>query len=190
MDEVKMPGLVGLGDILGDVILDLYKEGPKGVVEKVTKAQYSAYVCITYTKTPGGFTIQGQLQMIEKLLCPIYQSRGSSGSYVDGIVLRALTTHAQYDRAGKSLKRKTEQFYHTDGDALEFMKFVKVRDYKPPCLVYAKLDDESRDKLLDRDAGLWEDYTLMAERELRQRCRSWKQSSKPKKRTINGSESA
>jgi hypothetical protein len=185
MENKNNPGLVGLADLLKDVVQDLYKEGPAQVASKIAKAQYTGYVCITYSKTPGGFALQGQIQMLENLLCPIYNPRGGSGKYVDGLVLNALTAHAQYDKQGRknALKRIPEKYYYSDGDALTFMKFVKVDDYKPSCLVFAKLTADVRDKLLARDDGVWEDYFLMAERELRQRCRQWKRNTKQQRRT-------
>jgi hypothetical protein len=180
MEPQNNPGLVDLGDLLKDVVLDLYKEGPAQVASKIAKANYTGYICITYSKTPGGFALQGQVQMIENLLCSVYNPRGGSGKYVDGLLLGALTAHAQYDKQGRknALKRIPENYYYSDGDALTFMKFVKVAEYKPACLVFAKLTTEAREGLMNRDAGAWEDYFLMAERELRQRCRQWKRNVK------------
>lgn len=170
-------GLVALGDLMEDVLLDLYKEGPNRVATKVAKAQYMSYACITYKKTKGGFILQGELQMIEHLLNPIYVTTGPKGHYYDAMLLKALKCHGRYQQASRT-KSRTERipqtFYYTEDDALEFEKFIKVHDYKPACLVFARLDAVTRDKLLVQDSEAWEGYFVMAERELRQRCLQWR----------------
>ena len=65
MVDNQTQGLVHLGSILESAVKELYKEGPQKVLEKVTKAPYHSYVSIAYTKTAGGFTLQGQVQVIE-----------------------------------------------------------------------------------------------------------------------------
>ena len=179
MSEKGLTSLGGiLEDAMKDVLLDLYKEGPAKVTERVSKSPYDIYVSMTYDKNPKGFAIKGEILLIEKLINPVYVDNGGKSAYMDGVLLKALTTHSRYEREGKRWDREPRTFYFTDDDAIRYLKFVRVKDYKPPCLLFTKVAGAEAARLLAKDADAWEDYAAMAERELRERCRVWRRSKK------------
>ena len=172
----EISGFEELSDIVTESMKEVFKEDPARVVDRIRKAPYDAYMCVTYSKTSLGFVLQGRVHIIEKLIAPIYYPKNRVNKYVDGIVLNALSGHARYDQEKGNVRRVPEKFYFTDGNFLEFGKFVKVSRYRPSCLLFTKLDPEERDRLLDRDGAAWENHFITAERELQQRCRQWKKS--------------
>ena len=185
---VMSEGLVGFGslleDAMKDVLLDLYREGSDKVAERVTKAPYDIYVSMTYDKNPKGFAIKGEVLLVEKLLNPVYvdgKGRGNA-AYMDGLLLKALTVHSRYERDNKRWDRTPRAFYFTDDDAIRHLKYIKVKGYKPPCLLFVKVAGAEATKLLAKDSEVWEDYACMAEKELRERCRVWRRSRRAKKK--------
>jgi len=153
-----------IGEIAGEMLAS-FPEPFQEVVKAIQKANYAAFAAISYERSGRSVVFSGQIQLVERLAAPIRLTRSSGAPRtVDGLVYWAMGCHPQYLGApGRWQRRLPRKFMFTEPEGLELLQFVRVNGYHPPCIFFRLLQAEERDRLLNKDVTLWEEFYATAE---------------------------